>query len=260
MIYYKKYILREDAEWVVFIHGAGGSSSIWHRQLRAYNNHYNLLLVDLRGHGKSAEIIQQYVKNKYTFEDVSEDVVEAMDHAGVEKAHFLGISLGTILIRSIAEKYPERVQSMVLGGAITRLNVRSRLLVNLGNAVKSFVPFMWLYKLLAIIIMPKKRHRQSRLLFIREAKRIAKKEIQKWYHLINELNPLLRYFSEKELKIPTLYIMGAEDYMFLGPVEKIAREHQWASLHVIPNSGHVCNVDQPEDFNHFSLRFLQNQG
>ncbi len=259
MIYHKTYEHSPEADWVVFIHGAGGSSSIWYRQIRTFQKDFNLLFVDLRGHGKSAQIIHDYIYKRYTFQDISEDVIEVMDHLEIPKAHFVGISLGTILIRTLAEKHPDRVHSMVLGGAITRLNLRSQVLIGLGNATKKLVPFMWLYKLLAFIVMPKKRHRKSRLLFIKDARVIYKKEIQRWYNLLNDLNPLLRYFDEKKLPIPTLYLMGDEDYMFLGPVQKIVREHKAAILSVIENSGHVCNVDQPEIFNRLSIRFIQNQ-
>ncbi len=50
MLYHKTFELGPDRDWVVFVHGAGGSSSIWFKQLRAYREHFNVLLLDLRGH------------------------------------------------------------------------------------------------------------------------------------------------------------------------------------------------------------------
>ena len=51
MIYHTTYRNENSsAEWVVFIHGAGGSSSIWYKQINAFRKEFNLLLVDLRGH------------------------------------------------------------------------------------------------------------------------------------------------------------------------------------------------------------------
>ena len=40
-------------DWVVFVHGAGGSSSIWYKQVRDFREHFNVLLIDLRGHPAS---------------------------------------------------------------------------------------------------------------------------------------------------------------------------------------------------------------
>ncbi|EKB18825.1 hypothetical protein HMPREF1168_02599 [Aeromonas veronii AMC34] len=51
MLYHKTFELGPERDWVVFVHGAGGSSSIWFKQLRAYREHFNVLLLDLRGHG-----------------------------------------------------------------------------------------------------------------------------------------------------------------------------------------------------------------
>jgi pimeloyl-ACP methyl ester carboxylesterase len=48
---------------------------------------------------------------------VTEDILRLLDHLRIPRAHFVGISLGTILIRHLAELCPERVKSMVLGGA-----------------------------------------------------------------------------------------------------------------------------------------------
>lgn len=257
MLYYKKYISSEDKDWVVFIHGAGGSSSIWFSQLRDFKKHFNVLLIDLRGHGKSKDLLQKYYEEDYSFEFISQDVIDVLDHLNIEKAHFIGVSLGTIIIRTIGEIAPERVKSAVLCGAITRLNVRSRILVFFGHTFKRFIPYMWLYKFFAWIIMPKKRHAKSRNLFIREAKKLYQKEFLRWFKLTNEVNPLLRYFKEREVKSPMLYIMGSEDHMFLPPVRSIVREHKNSTLQVIENCGHVCNVERPNAFNRLSIDYLK---
>lgn len=119
MLYYKKYEKDESKEWVVFVHGAGGSSSIWFQQLKAFKSVFNVLLVDLRGHGKSKDALQLYYEEDYTFDDISKDVLQVLDHLEIERAHFVGVSLGTIIIRNLSEIAPNRVKSAILCGAIT---------------------------------------------------------------------------------------------------------------------------------------------
>lgn len=244
-----------NAEWVVFVHGAGGSSAIWFRQVRAFQDAHNVLMVDLRGHGGSQLDEDVARRLTYSFDAVAREVVAVLDEEGVGAAHFVGISLGTIVIRQIGEVVPARVRSMTMGGAVVRLNLRSRFLVGVGTAVRRFVPFLWLYKLLAWIIMPRRRHRTSRLLFVREAERVARREFLRWWKLTAEVNPLLRLFRERDPDIPTLYVMGAEDHLFLPTVRRVAEAHE-AELAVVEDSGHVVNLDQPEVFNRLVLDFL----
>lgn len=256
MIYHKTHKHSSSEEWIVLVHGAGGSSSIWFKNIREYIKHFNVLLVDLRGHGKSKNFFREYLKSEYSFEDVSRDIIEVIDHLKIKSAHFIGISLGTIIVRTIAEIDKSRVKSMIMGGAIIRFNTRSRFLISLANVFKKMLPYMWIYSFYAFILMPRKRHRSSRRFFVNEAYNIGKAEFLRWYRLTAGINPLLNYFNEKEIPIPTLYLMGDEDYMFLPPVEKLVKIHKLSSLNIINNSGHVCNIDQSEIFNRLSVDFV----
>ena len=257
MLFYKTYPHKQSKEWVVFVHGAGGSSAIWFKQIRAYKQHFNLLLLDLRGHGKSNTMFQDVMDNQYTFKMVTKDIIDVLNHLKIESAHFVGMSLGTIIIRHLAELAPERVQTMTLGGAITRLNTRSQVLISLGNLSKHILPYMWLYRIFAYVVMPQKNQRQSRHLFIREAKKLCQQEFKRWFKLATDVNPIMKYFKEKELVIPTLYLMGEHDYMFIKSVKEMIKRHQNSVLTQLSNCGHVCNVEQPEAFNHHSIEFIQ---
>src|SRR5690606_20739989 len=108
---YSVYRNENTTKWVTFVHGAGGSSNIWFRQIRAFKSEFNVLLIDLRGHGESKSNLLQSKSQKYTFEVVSNDILEVLKHLQIAKSHFIGISLGTILIRDLAERNPEMVQS-----------------------------------------------------------------------------------------------------------------------------------------------------
>lgn len=260
MLSYRRHFLSPEHEWVVFVHGAGGSSSIWYRQVREFRKVFNVLLIDLRGHGDSQPpLLMPFEGDRYTFDAVSREILDVLDHEEIASAHFVGISLGCILIRTLGEIAPERVRSMVMGGAIIRLNLRSRFLVTMGNAFKRVMPYMWLYRLFAWIIMPRKRHREARNLFVTQAKRLCQKEFIRWFRLTYEVNPLLvRLFEQKELPIPTLYVMGDEDHMFLPSVTGLVRRHtRFSKLEVLPECGHVVNVDRPELFNLLSIDFIR---
>lgn len=260
MIAHTVYKNKNSSEWVTFVHGAGGSSSIWYKQIRAFQKHFNVLLLDLRGHGESKPTFKNEFKQKYTFQSIAQDVHEVINHLKIESSHFVGISLGTIVIRQLAEMHPNRVKSMIMGGAILKMNFRSQILMRLGNIFKYLLPYLLLYRFFAFVIMPKKKHKQSRLLFINEAKKLYQKEFIKWFKLTAEINPVLRWFRQVEINIPTLYVMGDEDYMFLPSVKQVVEKHnKTAELFIIENCGHVVNVEQPNQFNVEVISFLKSK-
>jgi pimeloyl-ACP methyl ester carboxylesterase len=107
--------------------------------------------------------------------------------------------------------------------------------------------------------MPRKKHRESRNLFIREAKKLYQKVFQRWFRLAAQINPLLTLFRINDGGIPTLYIMGEEDYMFLPSIAQLVKKHQSSELFVIPQCGHVVNIERPDIFNKQAIAFLQLQ-
>ncbi len=256
MLNYYSYEHPVSNQWVTFVHGAGGSSAIWYKQVREFKKHFNVLILDLRGHGDSKSILKTPFQKKYTFDAITDDILEVINHLKITKSHFVGISLGTILIRNLAEKKPDLVKSMIMGGAIIKLNLRSRFLIFAGNLCKSIVPYMLLYKLFAFVIMPNKNHKKSRLLFVNEAKKLYQKEFLRWFKLTSEINPLLRLFRMNDLKIPTLYIMGEEDYLFLPSIKNIVEKHLKASLVIVEECGHVVNVEKATIFNNKTIQYI----
>lgn len=255
MLYHKTFLHRESKAWVVFIHGAGGSNVVWFRQLREFKKHFNVLLVDLRGHGKSKK---EYTQEEiYKFDEIALDVIRTMDHLKVQKAHFVGISLGCIVIRAMDKLAPGRAESIILGGAIIQFNSRMNALVSTAKLLQSIIPYMWLYKINAWILIPYKKDIDSRKLFVREAIRLGDREFKKWLHMSTEIKDSLQEYIIQEASAPVLYLMGDRDHMFLPMVSNLVEKHFNSKLEVISNSGHVCNIDQPDVFNERSIQFIK---
>lgn len=255
MLYHKTFLHKESKAWVVFIHGAGGSNVVWFRQLREFKKHFNVLLVDLRGHGRSKK---EYTQEEiYKFDEIALDVIRTMDHLNIEKAHMVGISLGCIVIRAMDKLAPGRAESIILGGAIIQFNSRIKALVSTAKLLQSIIPYMWLYKINAWILIPYKKDIDSRKLFIKEAIRLGDREFKKWLRMSTEIKDSLQDFIVKEASAPVLYIMGDRDHMFLPMVSNLVQKHFNSKLEVIQNSGHVCNIDQPEAFNERSIQFIK---
>ena len=256
MIYHRKFIHPKSKTWVVFVHGAGGSNVVWFRQLKEFKKHFNVLLVDLRGHGKSKPEIQEQ-DSGYSFKEVALDVIAIMDHLGIKKAHLVGISLGCVVIREMDKLAPDRAESIILGGAIIQFNKTIKVLIGMAKILNSVLPYMWLYKLNALILMPYRRHRESRNIFIHEAVKLGGKEFSKWMKMSREIKSNLNDFLNREPSAPVLYLMGDGDHMFLPMVTDLVKKQVNAKLEVIKNSGHCCNLDQAYIFNEISILFIK---
>jgi pimeloyl-ACP methyl ester carboxylesterase len=123
MINYSVYKNNSSKEWVTFVHGAGGSSSIWFRQIKEFKKYFNVILLDLRGHGKSKNFFKNVFEKKYTFKSISNDIVEVLNKEKIKSSHFVGISLGTILIRQLAENYPKMVKEYDYGRSYNEIKL-----------------------------------------------------------------------------------------------------------------------------------------
>lgn len=255
MLYHKIHHHSESSEWAVFIHGFGGSSNIWFKQVRDFSQHFNVLLVDLRSHGKSTFFPPH---KRYSFELIAKEVGEVLDHINIKRAHFLGVSMGSIIVRQLAILKPSMVKSMIFAGAVTTLDIKSRFFLKLGRTFEPILPYMALYQLFASIMMPKKNHAESRSVFIQEARKILKKEFKRWFKLTGNLKKYLSYLHEQNKNEKALYIMGNEDHLFIGPAIKVVNTNPNLSIEIVNNCGHVVNIEKPEIFNKLAIEFIHN--
>ena len=253
MIYHRKFIHQKSKTWVVFVHGAGGSNVVWFRQLKEFKKHFNVLLVDLRGHGKSKPVVEEE-DSEYSFNEVALDVIQIMDHLEIKKAHLVGISLGCIVVRAIDKLAPGRAESIILGGAIIQFNKTLKVLIVMAKILNSVLPYMWLYKLNALILMPLRKHRESRNIFIQEAIKLGEKEFAKWMKMSREIKSNLNDFLYKDAYKNVIFL---DNHMFLPMVADLVKRQVNAHLEIIKNSGHCCNLDQAGIFNEISIHFIK---
>jgi pimeloyl-ACP methyl ester carboxylesterase len=74
---------------------------------------YKLILIDARGHGES-DVPKD--PEAYDTSFMAEDVIAVLDHLHIDKAHYLGYSMGGWIGFDLAERYPERFSSLIIGG------------------------------------------------------------------------------------------------------------------------------------------------
>jgi 2-succinyl-6-hydroxy-2,4-cyclohexadiene-1-carboxylate synthase len=102
-----------EGDAIIFLHFGSGNLMVWQRSVPYFQDRYRLILVDLRGHGKSDR-----PETGYHIDEMARDVVGIMAHLKLARAHIVGSSLGAEVGRSLAANYPEKVISLVCEGAL----------------------------------------------------------------------------------------------------------------------------------------------
>ena len=103
----------QDDEAVIFLHFGGGNLVMWQGVVPYFKEDYHLILVDLRGHGKSDK-----PGSGYHMDQMAQDVIQVMKQLGIERAHVVGSSLGAEVGLSMAANHPGKVLSLVCEGAL----------------------------------------------------------------------------------------------------------------------------------------------
>ncbi len=256
LLHHETHIAHPKAEWLVLIHGAGGSTVTWKRQVPVLGAVYNLLVVDLPGHGRMSERTNSEIE--YTFDHIGERIWDVVDHLELQRVHLLGVSLGTVIALSMRDQRPTQVGCLVNGGAIVRLSTRLKVLATASLTLAKVIGYPAFYRLSAMIMMPRKNHEASRRVFVRESRFLSTDEFRKWTAMYRGLNKTLKRLFASASDIPHLIVMGAQDHLFLDQAMVYAKAHKEVRLEVIPRCGHVVTIEQAERFNALCMEFLEN--
>ena len=243
----------QKEEWVVFVHGIGGSTRTWNKQINDFSNHYNLLLLDLPGHGLNADNVIEKVDSQ----KLHDGIKETLDFLNIQNAHFVGLSLGTIVIANFAVYYPEYVESIILGASSLKVSKTYKSVVILADKIKRLVPYKVLYKFFAWFLMPKKNHKKSRKIFLREVIKLNKHTMFAWIeYLRTTLNSDYLFDKLGDIKKRILVISGDEDHCFIYGAKSLVDKVKNTEIKIIEQCGHVCSIEKWGDFNSMALNFL----
>jgi len=109
-IYYRRNTFTPGRPTVFFVHGVSGSSSAWLTYENEFDQEYNIVSVDLRGHGKSLKA-RKY--EDYAIKEFSQDLYELLDHLGVMKCVLVSHSFGALIALAFMKDHGDMVSAAV---------------------------------------------------------------------------------------------------------------------------------------------------
>lgn len=253
-LYHETIINKAENPWLVFIHGAGGGINTWKYQSGHFAGRFNLLLMDLRDHGRSKDI--QPHRKQYTFKLICEDILRLLDQLYISEAYFMSLSLGSMVLQKLAVMRPGIMKGAVIAGGLFHVNWKIMAFAHTANFFTNFLPYRWMYHLFSRLVMPRANHTASRQIFIEQSRKLTSEEYDRWVTLYRDFRKVLADYYHQELSYPLLVVMGGEDYIFLQAAKRYVRTQTQARFHVIEDCGHICNVEKPQEFNKVASDFL----
>jgi sigma-B regulation protein RsbQ len=235
---------------LVFLHGLGGNASNWLYQQNYFRNKYQVIAIDLPGHGKAADWAD------CPFEDYQEAVLNELDEREIHTAVVCGISMGGKVALDFAYHHPDRVQGLVLADTFAALDEQTQ------KERKALFDL-----LLEPSALPHWFERVVLEMGLTPGSPLAK-GFQKGMETINHpfihrlFNELLVYDQRSQLagvQAPTLVFHGEKDHFIpLACAQEFCDHIMKAKMVVVPESGHLPNVEKPKIFNEYLEKFLEN--
>jgi pimeloyl-ACP methyl ester carboxylesterase len=248
------YKIHGEGQPLFVIHGLFGSLDNWQTHAKTLGSYFKVILVDARNHGHSPH------EERHNYDLMAEDLFVLMKDLNLDKAAFIGHSMGGKVVMRFAQLYPELVTKLIvvdmgikaypmhhdviLEGLksmdFDKITSRSLADQHLEQYVKDFAVRQFLLK---------------NLYWIEPGKRLA------WRMnlpvLEQEMFEILARLPEGNAAMPTLFLYGMlSNYVLEDDIESIEEMFTHAVFEGIEGAGHWVHAEKPNEFLDAVLRFL----
>lgn len=244
-----------DAPTVMLSSGLGGLGSFWKPQFAALQAHFRVVIYDHSGTGANGNNLPMH----YTISDMTDDVVDILDNAGIEDCHFVGHALGGHIGIDLALRSPTRLKSLTLVNGWAALDAHTRRCFETRIALLNYVGVTAFVHAQPIFLYPAAWLSQHRDRMDHEEKQnIA--HFQGTETITRRINALMAFDVAEQLpniNVPTL-IAAARDDVLVPYIcsQQLADGIPNSTLWLTDEGGHACTVSDPEPFNTTLLDFI----
>jgi pimeloyl-ACP methyl ester carboxylesterase len=229
---------------ILFIHGSGWNTHMWHNQRDYLKAFMEVIFVDLPGHGKSpgdgCDSVEEY-------RDV---VYETIRELGVERCYIAGHSLGGAIALSLSLAHPDMLEGIVLIGTGARLRVLPQILEGIindkENTLKGVGGLAFSNKTLTVL----KDHA------FHEMMKCKGEVIHKDFSACNRFDAMNTVNS---IRVPALIICGNDDALTLPKYSLYLHQAiNGSQLNLIDDAGHMVMMERPMEVNRAIEEFVLN--
>jgi pimeloyl-ACP methyl ester carboxylesterase len=240
---------------LLLIHGFPLNLEMWRPQIETLSSSLKVIAPDLRGHGQSPP-----TPGPYSMDLLSDDCAALLVELGIDEPVILGgLSMGGYVAFSFYRRHPTRVSKLIL--AATRAGADSpEVKVNRDKAVREINeigPESVVENMLPIMMAPQTYADQPAL--VDRVRQIMLRTSAEG--MVSALTGMKSRTDStpilKEIKVPTLILHGADDQIVpLSESKAMQASISDSHLEVIPNAGHLLNLEQSKLFNNAVEKFI----
>jgi 3-oxoadipate enol-lactonase len=235
---------------VLLVHGLGGTSNFYQVQVGALAERHTVIRVDSAGAGRSP------VADGISVESHADDLAAVLDELGISSAAVVGHSMGTLVVRSLAARYPDKVSALALLGAVRapaeagRQAQRDRAATLREKGTVAVAPGV----VANALSEATRRDRPEVAAFVRELimRQDAEGYARNCEALAGATDP-----GPIDPNLPLLLITGDEDKV--GPPDastELADAHGSATVEIVPGIGHWTALEAAGPVTDHLLKFL----
>ncbi len=236
---------------VLLIHGLGSSTRDWEYQIPTLAEHYRVIALDMRGHGRSDK-----PRERYSIATFADDVAALIEHLGLIDVHLVGISMGGMIGFQLGVDQPRLLRSLTIVNSGPEV---------IPKAPREFLEIAKRWSLSRLLSLETIAKGLGRLLFpLPEQAELRRKIEERWPQndkraYLASLDAIIGWGVRDRLSritCPTLVITADHDYTPVALKRAYVSEMPDARLVIIENSRHATPLDQPERFNATLLDFI----
>jgi 3-oxoadipate enol-lactonase len=241
---------------VVFLHGIGGNRTSWRCQCQALSGQFTTVAWDARGYGQSDDY-----EGPLDFGYFAEDLNRLLDSLGVETAHLAGLSMGARILMDFAPRYSDRIATLTLCDCFSGfeatlspekqeefIRLRQKPLLE-GKSFADLAP-----ALITSLVGPNCSAEARQALH----DSILALHVDSYLKTIAASVGFDRSNDIAAIQVPVQLIYGEHDRLTPPSIGEDLLAHLTdARLDIIPDAGHLSNLEQPDRFNNILKPFLE---
>ena len=229
-------------DWVVFVHAAFVDHRMFEKQFEYFSGKYNLLAIDILGHGNSI-----HAQKSDTLEKMSEWINSIFEKHNIAAAHFVGVSLGSVIIQDFANKYEDKVLSLACFGGydINNFDIKRQQSNSKGQMMmmlKALFSIKWFAKANKKISAHTPEAQEEFYNLNLQFKKSSFMYLAKLQNFVNK-------YPQKQRRYGLLVGCGEHDIPMEIEIVNEWAEYEHCDKVIFEGAGHCVNMDKPNEFN-----------